>query len=141
MTKDEFTKFTVDAIEDVIRLAEEKVGQEVSRRVAFSWLGSKEPPIRADIVETIVNKVFVSDEEIYPCVDLGLIDVLDDETPLLSAGVAGFAPRPFGKNWTGRDGPFVRIIGGAFVRRMAGEPYKERPGAIGFSIPDVPSAE
>jgi hypothetical protein len=136
MTRNEFTQFTAEAVEDVIRLAEERCGKPVSRSVAFQWLGSKDEPIRENVVETIVDRVFVDEEHIYPCVDIGVMDVLEDGTPLLTAAVAGYAPKPFGKNWTDRDGPFVRVIGDAFLAKMAGKAYPEN-ALIAFSIPDM----
>ncbi|HEY2473909.1 MAG TPA: hypothetical protein VGI19_03825 [Candidatus Cybelea sp.] len=136
MTRDEFTRFVADALEDVIRLAEERCGKPVLRNIAFQWLGSKDEPTRECIVETIVDRVFVDDEHIYPCVDMGVMDLLADGTPLVRAGVAGFTPQPFGKNWTDRQGPFVRVIGNAFLARMAGKPYPES-ALISFLIPDM----
>jgi hypothetical protein len=136
MTRIEFTRFTAGAVEDVIRLAEERCGKPVSRSVAFQWLGSKEQPIRDAVVETIVDRVFVDEEHIYPCVDMGVMDMLEDGTPLVTAAIAGYAPKSFGKNWTDRDGPFVRVIGDAFLAKVAGKPYPEN-ALMAFSIPDM----
>lgn len=88
-------------------------------------MGSKDEPLRENIVEVIVDRVFVSDEAIYPCVDMGIVDLLEDGTPLLQASVAGYRPKQFGQNWTGRDGPYVRILGSAFVAKMGGKPYAD----------------
>ena len=140
MTRQEFSVFTEAAIEDALQLAEKHVGKAVSRNVVFKWLGSKDEPIREGIVETIVARVWQDEDRIYPCVDMGVMDLLDDGSPVIMAQVAGFAPRPFGKNWTQRDGPYVRILGNAFVLKASGQAYRAGK-AIGFSIPDMANIE
>jgi hypothetical protein len=92
--------------------------------------------IRENIVEEIVARVFVDDEHIYPCVDIGVGDLLQDGTPLIAANVAGYPPGPFGKNWTGTDGPFIHIIGGSFLARLQGLPVKDSQ-VFGFIIPGM----
>jgi hypothetical protein len=59
-------------------------------------------------------------------------------TLLIVGSVAGYAPRPFGRNWTGRDGPFVHIVGAPFLNKMAGKKdlwSADKP--FGFITPDV----
>ena len=124
------------ALEDVIALAEVRAGKSISRSIAFRWMGSKDEPLRECIVETIVDAVFVHPDAIYPCVDIGITDLLADGTPLVEARIADFAPGPFQKNWTGRDGPYVRIVGGAFIAKTAGN-SPEGMKANTFSIPDM----
>jgi hypothetical protein len=136
MKREEFSQFTEAALEDIIALAEQHCGKPVSRDIVFRWLGSEEEPIHSGIVETIASRVFVDEEHIYPCVDMGVMDVLGDGTPLVTAAVAGFQPTAFGKNWTDREGPFVRVIGDAFLAKTAGKTYSQRQ-LIGFSIPDM----
>jgi len=121
MNREDFATFVARELEEVIRLAEEKCGKELPRKIAFVWLGLSHPIVSENIVEHIVERVFVDEEHIFPCVDMGVGDVLEDGTLLIVGSVAGYAPRPFGKNWTGRDGPFVRIVGGPFVNKMAGK--------------------
>ena len=136
MTKAEFTDFTARALEDLIQLAEDRAGKPVSRNVAFKWMGSKDEPLRENILEAIVDRVFVNDDAIYPCVDIGIVDLLDDGTPLLQAGIAGYGAEPFGQNWTGREGPYVRIVGAAFIAKMGGKPYPAG-GVLSASIVDM----
>jgi hypothetical protein len=109
--------------------------------IAFQWLGRKSEPLRVGIVDAIVDRVYVSEDAIYPCVDLGVGDLLDDGTPLVVANVAGYPPKPFGENWTGRPGPFVRIIGGRFMSKvnaqLDGTAGNADSPAFDFSIPDM----
>lgn len=108
--KEEFRAFVEKAIEDVIRYAEFMTGMTLPRMIAFQWLGANKPIIREGIVDEIVERVFVTENEIYPCVDLGPSEILNHGILLLKATVAGYTPRPFQKNWTGRDGPFVPCV-------------------------------
>lgn len=138
MKREDFAAFVESTIEEVTRLAEEKSGQKLRRKYAFRWLGKSQPIVTDDIVEYIVQRVFVDDEHIYPCVDFGIGDILEDQTLLIIGSVAGYPPKPFGTNWTGRQGPFVHIIGAAFLNRMAGYPTQVSwEGIVAYSIPDM----
>ena len=82
--------------------------------------------------------MFVDEQRIYPCVDIGVGDLLEDGSPLIVASVAGYAPRAFGENWTGRRGPFIHIIGGPFLSKMEGKPTRSSvDGVFSYSIPDM----
>jgi hypothetical protein len=85
-----------------------------------------------------VQRVFVDAEHIYPCVDIGVGDLQNDSSLLIIGSVAGYAPRAFGENWTGRKGPFIHIIGAPFLARMAGKSTSSSSeGVFGYSIPDM----
>jgi hypothetical protein len=113
MTKEEFTQLTTEILEEVIQLAERETGVKLSREVCLKWLGQETVPICSDVVATIVERVFVGPDQIYPCVDIGVGDILDDGRTLIVASIAGYSPRPFGPNWTGRQGPYVLAYGAA----------------------------
>lgn len=113
-------------------LSWQECGKELSRKLALQWLGRSQPLVNENVVEHIVDRVFVDDEHIYSCVDIGVGDVLEDGTLLIVASIAGYAPRPFGKNWTGRDGPFVHLVGGPFLNKMAG--YKDSWSVVENSL-------
>ncbi len=139
MTRIDFVEFVQRMIEEVIRLAEEKSGKSLPRRYAFRWLGRSYPVISTEVAKYIAQRVFVDEDHIYPCVDIGVGDVLEDGTPLIVGTVAGYPPRSFGPNWTGRMGPFVHIVGQPFLNRMAGKPTRWQPdeGVFGYSIPET----
>jgi len=142
MNREDFAAFVARTLEDVVQVAEAKCGKESSRKIAFVWLGRSHPVVNENIVEYIVKRVFVDEEHIYPCVDIGVGDRLDDGTLLIVGSVAGYAPRPFGQNWTGRDGPFVRIVGGPFLNKMAGKKDSWAPDkSFVFITPDVASPQ
>jgi hypothetical protein len=143
MDRDAFRDFVRSTLESVVELAEEKVSRKLSRKFAFQWLGKNKPRITENIADYIVERVFVDEEHIYPCVDIGVGDLLEDETVLIVGSVAGYAPKPFGRNWTGRQGPFVRIIGAPFLARMSGKRIEWSPEnpTFSYSIPDMQQCE
>lgn len=110
MNKSEFRAFVERTLEDVIRFAELRTGTTLPRDIEFRWFSQKDT-IHEGIVDAIVERVFVGEDQIYPCVDIGVGDLTDDGRPIITANIAGYSPRPFQKNWTGSDGPFVFIIG------------------------------
>ena len=119
MNREDFAAFVAKTLDEVILLAEDQCGKELTRQIAFGWLGHLDAVVSENIVEHIVERVFVDQEHIYPCVDIGVGDVLEDGTLLIVGSVAGYTPRPFGQNWKGRDGPFIHIVGGPFLNKMA----------------------
>jgi hypothetical protein len=138
MTREEFGKFVEKSVEEVIRIAEQKSGSALSRKYSFRWLGRSHPLVEQNAVDHIVERVFVDEEHIYPCVDLGVADLLEDGSLLIVGNVAGYAPRPFGRNWTGREGPFVPVVGMPLLNRMAGKQSDwSLDGTFAFVTPDL----
>src|SRR6266702_8111002 len=136
MTREQFGKFVEKTIEEVIRIAEEQCGKALPRKYSFRWLGRSHPVVEQNAMEHIVKRVFVDEEHIYPCVDLGVADLLEDGSLLIVSNVAGYAPRPFGQNWTGREGPFVPVVGLPLLNRMAGKAANWSPdGTFAFVTP------
>jgi hypothetical protein len=139
MNRGDFTAIVEKTLEEVVALAEEKAGKKLPRRLAFQWLGKGKPRVTENVVDHIIERVFVDEDHIYPCVDIGVGDILEDGSLLIVGNVAGYAARPFGKNWTGREGPFVHIVGQPFLAKMAGKASNWSPeeGCFGYCIPDM----
>lgn len=138
MKREELAAFVGRTIEDVIHLAEEKSGKTLQRKYSFRWLGRSHPTVSDGIVDHIVERVFVDEDHIYPCVDIGVADTLADGSLLIVGSVAGYAPRRFGPNWTGRMGPFVHVVGQPFLNRIAGkETAWSVEGSFSYIIPDM----
>ncbi len=137
MKREEFADFVGRTIEEVICLAEEKSGKTLQRKYSFRWLGRSHPSVSDHVVEHIVERVFVDEDHIYPCVDIGVGDILPDGSLLIVGSVAGYAPRPFGPNWTGRMGPFVHVVGQPFLDRIAGKHTEWSEGVFSYIIPDM----
>jgi ribosomal protein S17E len=120
MKREAFKQFVEQTLENVIQYAEEKTGKSLSRKLAFGWFYAKESKlVRDDIAEYITKRVYIDENNIYPCVDIGVADILDDGTTLIWANVSGHSPRPFQKNWTDREGPFVYIIGQKLIDKLS----------------------
>ena len=119
MNREDFKAHVEVTIEIVIQQAEKRVGQQFVRRFCFNWIGAKTEPIpQEQVVDFITQHVYVDAEHIYPCFDLGVGEMLDDGRLLLVGYRAGYPPCPWGKNRTGRDGPFVPIMGQKLLDRF-----------------------
>ncbi|MDQ2747642.1 MAG: hypothetical protein M3T96_10325 [Acidobacteriota bacterium] len=118
MTKEKFQNFVDETLEEIIQLAEKKSGQKLSRKIAFRRLLRNDEPIMENVAAYITERVFMDENNISPCVDIGVQDVLDDGTLLIFASVSGHSPRPWGINWQGREGPFVYAVGQPFLDKI-----------------------
>ncbi len=116
MTRDEFKAHAITSVEDSITLLEGIIGVPLPRDLAFQWLTEPDRCYFDDeVIEGIVARVYVDEDHIWPCVDVGPSKIMPDGRLLIVATRAGHPPRPFGLNWTGRMGPFVLVYGGEFV--------------------------
>jgi hypothetical protein len=114
MTRDAFKKIIAEAVEAVTVAAETRVGRTLPRCYALAWLGGPGIDPGDDVVELLAQKVFVSENEIFPCVDLFLDSLQADGRLLLVCYRAGYPPGPYGEHWqyatgghdSGRVGPF-----------------------------------
>lgn len=121
MNREEFSTFLSMALEEAVQFAEEKTGQKLPRKFALQWLNPFNPRITENIVEHIVKRVFIDEKHIYPDVDLGVCDLLEDGSLLIVGNVANYPPpRPFGRNRRGVEGPFTPIVGRAFLNKVVG---------------------
>jgi hypothetical protein len=116
MNRDEFKTHTIASVEDSITRLEGIIGVALPRDLAFQWL--REPDryyFGNEVIEGITARVYVDEDHIWPCVDIGPSKILPDGRLLIVATRAGHPPRPFGLNWSGRMGPFVLVHGGDLV--------------------------
>jgi hypothetical protein len=120
MNREEFSTFASMALEEAVQFAEEMAGRKLPRRFSLQWLG-RSKRITENIVEHIVERVFIDEDHIHPDVDLGVCDLLEDGSLLIVGNVADYPPpRPFGRNGKGREGPFAPIVGITFLNRSVG---------------------
>lgn len=116
MTREDFKAHVEETIEGFIPETERRIGQRLERFYCFNWIGAKTAPVpQAQVAEFITQQAYMDAEHIYPCFDLGVGDMLADGRLLLVGYRAAYPPGPWSKNWTGRDGPFVFIIGQKFI--------------------------
>ena len=137
MQRETFAAFVEKTLEEVIALAEKTTHKNLPRKFAFQWLGKAHSRVTEGVVEHIVQRLYIDSEHIYPCVDIGVADLIEGDSLLIVANIAGYAPCSFRRNWTGREGPFVQIVGGPLIERMAGQTSKWTPesGSFSFSTP------
>jgi len=125
MTREAFKAHVQETIDSFIQETEKRIGQRLERRYCFNWIGAKNEPVpQEQVAEFITQQAYVDAEHIYPCFDIGVGEMLDDGRLLLVGYRASYPPRPWGKNWTGRDGPFVFILG---QKLLDGYPFAEIP--------------
>lgn len=117
MDREHFKVFVEETIENVIRFAEAHTGKQLPRRYCFQW-AFKPELFCNDVPEVITQAVYQDENHIRPCVDIGVWDLLEDGTLVIKGIISGHAPTTFGKNWTGRDGPFVYAVGQPFVNKI-----------------------
>jgi len=121
MTRDEFKNYVERTLTEIIQFAEEKIQAELPHEMTFQWMFHENERIKEDIAEAITDRVYIDESHIYPCVDIGPIDICEDGTLLIQAIVSGHQPREFGINWTGREGPFVFALGRRLIGRFRTE--------------------
>jgi hypothetical protein len=109
-----FVEFTEQALRASLFHAKVQCDIEMPDRYAFKWLASEEI-VRENVAEFVVQKVFLSENQIYPCLDLGVGGFLPDGTALIIGHVAGYAPQPFSVNGSGSVGPYVLGLFGDLV--------------------------
>lgn len=110
MERDAFAAFVEESIRQAVALAAAELHTTFPDRVYLRWWPHPQI-VTANIAEAITAKVYEGANAIRPCVDLGVIDIEADGTPVVAALIAGYPSRPFGNNWKGTVGPFIYIIG------------------------------
>lgn len=130
MERKEFKAFAARALEEVVQLAESHLAKKLPRPPRFQWFGQT-PTETDDVAEVLVDKIYSGPKQIRPCVDIGVTALDLSGRPLVVATVSGHQPTEFGKNWTGREGPFVYFLGGLLLN---GEPADSIPVGKAFNF-------
>jgi hypothetical protein len=106
----EFKTHIADRIEASIQNAETYLGRKLPRNPAFRWISPAGPLVTDSIVDEIARCAFIDEDHIYPCIDMGPLEI-DPNGRLIIGGIrSGHAPGPFAKNWKGEVGPFILIF-------------------------------
>ena len=117
MNREDFKSFIDRELENAIQFAERHTGTPLPRSYCFRWIFTDEL-FCEDIPEVIAQRVWEDEDHIRPCVDLIVTDFLSDAKLVIDGVIAGYAARPFGKNWTGNSGPFVYGVGQPLVDKL-----------------------
>jgi hypothetical protein len=114
MDIEDFLKFVDKTIGELVLYGQLHSGKDYSDyELEFKWemYDAKTVSGRESIVYEISNRVFVSSDKIYPCVDLIIEQTTSEKILRIFGRRAGFEPREFGAGWSNRPGPFIYAIG------------------------------
>lgn len=109
MNKNEFKKHIQKTLSELKLYAELHAGIELPNDFEFEWqFANKLKAVgKENVTELIAEKVYLNESKIYPCVDLIVENITDDNRIFISGRIAGFEPRAFGRGWSNRPGPFI----------------------------------
>jgi len=113
MTRNEFKKHIEKTLSELKLYAELHSGKELPNDFEFEWYLTEKLKAtgKNNVTELIAEKVYLSENKIYPCVDLIVKKVTNENRILISGRIAGYEPSEFGKGWSNRLGPFIYGIG------------------------------
>ncbi|PWG04026.1 hypothetical protein [Polaribacter aquimarinus] len=107
--------------------AELHSGEKLPNDFDFEWRFSEKIKAsgKKNVIELIAEKVYINENEIYPCVDLFVERITTENRILVSGRIAGFPPKKFGKGWSNRPGPFIYGIGNGISTKKVNSNTKE----------------
>jgi hypothetical protein len=118
MNLEDFLKFVDKTIGELIFYGQLHSGNDYSDyEIEFKWEidNAKIVKGRVNIIYEITDKVFISPEKIYPCVDLIIEQPTQEKKLRILGRRAGYEPREFGTGWSNRPGPFIYGIGKGII--------------------------
>ena len=121
MSLEEFLKFVDKTIGELILFAQLHSGKDYSDyELEFKWYAydSKVVNGREKIIYEKTDKVFVSEDKIYPCIDLIIEQPTYEKKLKITGHRTGYEPSEFGKGWSNRTGPFIYGIGKGIKTRQ-----------------------
>ncbi|MFN5169088.1 MAG: hypothetical protein ACK5DD_05655 [Cyclobacteriaceae bacterium] len=104
MNLEDFLKFTDKTIGELILFGQLHSGKDYSDyELEFKWdmYDGKTVNGRENIIYEISDRVFVSSDKIYPCVDLIIEQPTQEKKLDILGRRAGYEPREFGTGWSG----------------------------------------
>ncbi len=127
MTKNEFIKHVEKTLSELKLYAELHSGKELPNDFEFEWrLAKKLIAVgKENVIKLIADKVYLNENEIYPCVDLIVEKITKDNRIYISGRIAGLQPTKFGKGWSNRPGPFIYGIENNLISKEVNHTSKE----------------
>ncbi|MEM9364224.1 MAG: hypothetical protein AAGA43_16400 [Bacteroidota bacterium] len=110
MKKEEFKNFVRKTLEELKLYAELHMAKSLPDEFELEWGLSKSENRyigKNTVIDEITKRVFLGENKIYPCVDLVVKKISEENRILIGGRIAGYEPREFGPNWTKRLGPFI----------------------------------
>ncbi|MCV6628512.1 MAG: hypothetical protein OIF50_01495 [Flavobacteriaceae bacterium] len=127
MTQNEFQKHIEKTLSELKLYAELHAGKELPNDFEFKWHSAEKVSAigKNNVMELIARKVYLHENKIYPCVDL-IVEKITDENRIVICGyIAGYEPRDFGKGWSNRLGPFIYGIEKELINKKVNHTSKE----------------
>jgi hypothetical protein len=118
MNIEDFLVFINKTIDELILYGQLHSGTDYSDfELEFKWdtYDGKTVSGRENIKYEICDRVFVSSDKIYPCVDLIIEQPTQEKKLRILGRRAGYEPREFGQGWSNRPGPFIYGIGKGII--------------------------
>ncbi|SKC87482.1 hypothetical protein [Ohtaekwangia koreensis] len=117
MNKIEFQKFVEETLNKLIVYAEIHFGDKLPSEVCLRWSIDKGNVIEGTdkVIDEIVERVYLAEDQIYPCVDLVVIDKINNQKILIEGSIAGYPPTYFQTGWSNRPGPFIYGLNSKFI--------------------------
>jgi len=118
MSFEDFLKFVEKTIEELILYGQLHSGKDyLDYALEFKWdvQGANTVSDRENMIFEISDKVFVSPNKIYPCVDLTIEQPTQEKKLRILGRRAGYEPKEFGTGWSNRPGPFIYGIGKGII--------------------------
>lgn len=127
MTRDEFIGHTEKTLSELKLYAELYSGRELQNDFELEWQFKVKIYAKGknEVVELIVDKVYRDKNNIYPCVDLIVDKITEDNRLYIIGRIARYEPREFGKGWSNRPGPFIYGIADNLIDKKVDHTSKE----------------
>ncbi|KAB1154257.1 hypothetical protein F7018_14905 [Tenacibaculum aiptasiae] len=115
MKKQEFIEFIDHTLNEVKQFAEIYANRPLPNNFKFKWLRDDCETVigRKNIINEIARLVYLSEDRIYPCVDLNI--GLEEGYIFITSWIANYEPRPFQKGWSNRPGPFIYCVSSSII--------------------------
>jgi len=127
MNIEEFKIFVDKTLSELKLYAELHLGKSLPNDFEFRW-ANNETSIsygKKNVVNEITDKVYITEDNIYPCVDLIAEKLTSDNRIAIYGIIAGYEPRKFGTGWSNRPGPFIYGLGSEFINKKVKTESKE----------------
>lgn len=109
MTKDEFRKLFLRALDDAAESAEVKLARPIPRSFAIELHAPKSPGLTVSVDEAL-DQIYLGDDRFYRIIDIAIKKLLPGEA-VAFVRVSGHLPDEFSKTWDPSAlGPFKQII-------------------------------
>ncbi|MBK3519978.1 hypothetical protein [Carboxylicivirga marina] len=127
MTQKEFKRHIEKTLSELKLYAELHSGRELPDDFEFEWNSDDKHSAVGinDVIDLISEKVYLSENKIYPCVDLIVEKVTENNRILIRGRIAGYEPRKFGIGWSNRPGPFIYGIENKLINKKVKHTSKE----------------